>query len=471
MRSRFLAVPFALVLAAIGTTTAAPAASAAPAPTASGPALTDPRPCAKQPGFTCSFLTVPLDHRRQGKGTVRLQVATSDNAKAPKGVLLFLTGGPGQPGAPFVQGIAKRMPDVAKNYRLVTIDQRGTGQYGALDCPKLQARVGSSDIVPPGPAEVAECAKLLGERRNYFTTEQTTDDLDLLRRALGVRTMAVDGVSYGTVTGASYAARYPRSVNKLVLDSVLPHVDPQRDNMLYLTGLRATAPVLRDACATAPACGFDPAADLAWLARTRKDAVLIWDMLVTYQYIDPTFRDPDVLPGHSSDVVTAIHQARHGSPARLNALVRMLRPQAGKPTEFSAGLHIATICGDGRFPWGTSQTPQAARPAALELVRRHLPTRATWPFTADTAAGNGFVQACLRWPATRYTAEPPAKLRVPALLLNGDRDLSTPVEWAREELRRAPLGKLVVVRGATHSVQDLERGTQGRDAVARFLNG
>ena len=60
---------------------------------------------------------------------------------------------------------------------------------------------------------------------------------------------------------------------------------------------------------------------------------------------------------------------------------------------------------------------------------------------------------------------------MPVLLLNGDRDLSTPLEWARGELRRAPHGRLVVVQGASHSIQNRERGTQGREAVARFLDG
>lgn len=81
-------------------------------------------------------------------------------------------------------------------------------------------------------------------------------------------------------------------------------------------------------------------------------------------------------------------------------------------------------------------------------------------------------QDCLRWPWSRHTAETPhAKLRVPVLMVNGDRDLSTPLEWAREALRYAPRGRLVVVEGAAHSIQNRERGTQGREAVARFLNG
>lgn len=476
MRSRLTAV-FALSLALAASGGAPAAAATAHATTsARAPGLEDPHPCAGQPGYTCSTLTVPLDHRDPAKGTLKLQVATGDNAGAPKGVLLFLTGGPGQPGVPFISRMAEqRLPELAKNYRFVTIDQRGTGEYGAIDCPKLQAEVGSSDIEPPSPGAVRECASLLGDRRSYYTTEQTVGDLDLLRRALGARTMVLDGVSYGTMTAAGYAVAHPRNVGKVVLDSVLPHVDPQNDDMLYLTGLRATARVLRDACATAPACGFDPARDLAWLARHRSDHVLIWDMLVSYEFLDPTYRDPDPggLPAGSGDVVTALHQARHGDPARLDALLRMMDSGGDPVAGYSSGLHIATICGDGHFPWGTSEAPQAGREAALQHVRRTLPASATWPFTADTAVGDGFVQECRNWPWARHTAEP-AQDRLPAvpiLLLNGDRDLSTPLEWAREELRRAPLGRLVVVKGASHSIQNRERGTQGREAVYRFLNG
>jgi hypothetical protein len=45
------------------------------------------------------------------------------------------------------------------------------------------------------------------------------------------------------------------------------------------------------------------------------------------------------------------------------------------------------------------------------------------------------------------------------------------LEWAQEALRYAPRGKLVVVKGASHSIQNRERGTQGREAVVTFLNG
>jgi pimeloyl-ACP methyl ester carboxylesterase len=71
------------------------------------------------------------------------------------------------------------------------------------------------------------------------------------------------------------------------------------------------------------------------------------------------------------------------------------------------------------------------------------------------------------WPPA---AEPPARLPdVPVLLLTGDHDLSTPLEWAYEEATHAPNGKVVVVKGASHSIQNRERGHAGRDAVISFL--
>ena len=84
------------------------------------------------------------------------------------------------------------------------------------------------------------------------------------------------------------------------------------------------------------------------------------------------------------------------------------------------------------------------------------------------------MRTCLPWPVTPATPSPApgSKLpSVPVLILNGDHDLSTPLEWAREEARLAPRGKLVVVRGASHSVQNRERGTAGRAAVQDFLLG
>ncbi|HEY2700872.1 MAG TPA: alpha/beta fold hydrolase [Pseudonocardiaceae bacterium] len=464
-------IAFGLALAA-----AVPAAAATT--TSGGPLLTGAHPCADQPDFTCSTLTVPIDYSGRVPGTLQLQVAAENNVGAPKGVLLFLSGGPGQGDVGGAERITEqRMPEVAKDYQWVYVDQRGTGEFGGLNCTALQGQVGSSDIAVPTPDAVTSCAKQLGATAPFYRTDESVADLDQLRQALGVHKMVVDGVSYGTFVAERYALAHPANVNGLVLDSVLPHEATAADS-LYLTGLQAQARVLRLACATAPACGFDPAQDLADLVRSRStsDGVLLFDMLVTYEFVDPSYRNanpPDLPPG-TGDVIDAIHTARDGNPAALNQLLQMLGP--ADPYDdygsFSSATHAATLCADMRFAWGTSATPPVLRAPALAVTQRLLPTSAVWPYTQAVAVGQGFDQTCRYWPVEKPGSNVGGRLPdVPVLLIDGDHDLSTPMEWAKQEAATAPDGKLVIVPGASHSIQNRELGHAGRDAVISFLKG
>jgi hypothetical protein len=168
---------------------------------ASGPALRDPEPCPGVTGYTCSTLDVPLDRTGRQKVTLHLRVGAADNVNAPHGVLLVLSGGPGQPGLP----ILDRFVDAAlaaekRTYRIVVFDQRGTGA-GALDCRAMQLQMGSSDLYPPTAAAVRACAAKIGGRRQFYGTDDVVADIDALRRALGVERIALDGISYGTYVG------------------------------------------------------------------------------------------------------------------------------------------------------------------------------------------------------------------------------------------------------------------------------
>src|SRR5213596_2227891 len=71
--------------------------------------LVDPHPCSQLSGFTCSTLVVPLDHHGRRPGVLRLDVAAADNVGAPRGVLLFLAGGPGQPGVLYAAKIVQAL--------------------------------------------------------------------------------------------------------------------------------------------------------------------------------------------------------------------------------------------------------------------------------------------------------------------------------------------------------------------------
>ena len=453
MRSMFV---IGLVCAVLGATPLPVTASAA------GPRLTGAGPCAEVAGFTCASLAVPLDRTGQVSGQLRLRVAVADNTRAPRGTLLLLTGGPGQPGPGLLPRLRDRFAYLLGDYRLVVVDQRGTGA-GAIDCPRLQAEVGSSDITPPSPAAVRECAERLGGTRHFYTTSDTVADLDDLRRALGVDRWTLDGVSYGTFVAQRYGLAHPRRVTRMVLDSVVPQDGP---DPLYTASLRRAGRVLRQACQEQE-CGFDPATALASVVRRYGNGVGVFDLLVIASIVDPRLTGTGFFP-----VLALLRAAAAGDPGPLDQAITALQGGAGTPpAEYSAGLHVATLCADlVHAPWGDSRAPLWRRDAAVAKAVGRLAPAQVWPFTPETAAGQGIVQGCRHWPPSRPNPAPPRdRLSMPVLLLNGDRDLSTPVEWARQQAARTPRGTLVVIPGMGHSIQG--RNADGDRAVRAFLLG
>ncbi|MBO1418061.1 alpha/beta fold hydrolase, partial [Streptomyces sp. FH025] len=423
-----------------------------------GGGLTGQAPCPDAPGFACGTLTVPLDHSGATPGTLRLNVAVAGNTDAPKGDLLFLTGGPGQPGVPFVKRIASKLEPVLKDYRLVMYDQRGTGGT-ALQCAGLQQDMGSSDLAVPRPQSVADCAAALGPDARFYSTADTVADMDLLRQALGDHRLTIDGVSYGTFVAERYALAHPAHVARLVLDSVVPQ---QGYDPLDLAALPATARVLRAACQTT-GCTTDPATDLATVVQHYGDGAQILDALTSYEFTDPNY----------GGVAEALHEAAAGQPAKLQAFIETVHQGDAAPAEaLSQGLHAATLCADGHYPWGTTDTPVQGREAALERTRQRLTAEQTWPYDPATATGLGSLLVCRDWPREEVPPTPPAHRRlpdVPVLLLGGDRDLSTPYEWLYREAKLAHDPEIVIVPGAAHSVQNRAANPAGRQAVYDFL--
>lgn len=181
------------------------------------PRLVKAHRCQRIKGFTCARLRVSLDHGGVARGTLSVAVGIQRGQRPSHGVLLLLSGGPGQPGVSLIPRVVSRLGSVLAGYRLVMLDQRGTGAM-ALRCPALQAAAGSLDLTVVPPAEVTSCARKLGPQRRYFTTAETVADIEALRIALGVRRLTLDGVSYGTYVAERYALTHPQRVARLVLE-------------------------------------------------------------------------------------------------------------------------------------------------------------------------------------------------------------------------------------------------------------
>jgi pimeloyl-ACP methyl ester carboxylesterase len=410
-------------------------------------------------GLACGTLTVPLDRTvgdPASPGTLDLPVVVGGNLKAG-GTLLMLSGGPGQPGVALAPRIFPRLEGVAEDYRLVMVDQRGTGA-NALDCPSLQAEIGFSDLEIPTGEAVAECALTLGAERAQYSTGATVADLEDLRQALGTKRWSIDGVSYGSYVAQRYAGAHPDRVDRLVLDSVVPveGIDPT-----MVEAFPEVARVLRAVCAQR-ACSADPAAELATvLARAPELGPRLLDVLSVMSVVDVGF----------TGMPEALHGAASGSDAQLLSLLASWQDGTSGPAdELSQGLHASTLCLDLDFPWGGADAPLTARARAADVAVARLADDRLWPFTAETARTNGFLRTCELWPPEPDLAVPSSQLSlrgVSALILRGDRDLSTLLAWAERAHADLPGSRLVVVPGVGHSVQGTSE--TAREAVARFL--
>jgi pimeloyl-ACP methyl ester carboxylesterase len=381
----------------------------------------------------------------------------TDTPKPPRGVLVWLVGGPGTPGARIAADIASQFdPAVLRDYQLVLLSGRGTGP-GALQCPELQRQLGRSDHAIPTQQAVQQCAAAIGPNRKLYSSASSVEDLEVLRHALGVTSWSLAGASYGTFLAEQYALRHPDHVARLVLDSVVPH-----DGFDFFTGselAQRIVTVFRGACMRST-CAGDPIADIATLVSQRHEGPRLLDLVAGTW--------PDKLP----ELSTALHAAVGGNNTALDAaFAAAARDQQVSAEKLSQGLHTAAACQDIAAPWGTAEAPLAGRAEAAAAAV--APNEAKlYPFDKDTILRTGPMVTCQWWPPTPVAARPgrdtlPA---VPTLILAGDRDLSTPLAWTQHEASLSdPHPQVVMVPGAGHITQDTSNPPGGRIAVTQFL--
>jgi pimeloyl-ACP methyl ester carboxylesterase len=336
--------------------------------------------------------------------------------------------------------------------RVAIVDQRGTGAT-AIRCGAMQ-RANLSDLTVPPGGSVGRCGTSLGAKRAFYSTADTVADLDAIRQALGLERWAILGVSYGTYVAERYARVHPDRVTHLVLDSVVE----QRDDPFFVDNLRHAGTILKQLCVRGSDCRRvtdDPVGELHRLV-TRTNRRPIRGHGVTID--GPSLFDTiTTLTSFQQEQFTVfprfVHMALRGNPDPLLRVTAAVRASNATPaTALSMGLHTATLCADFPFPWGSADATQQDRRIALRAATRRLPAD-LGPFDRATAAGNGVMVTCLRWPQTVVAPAPePGPLpAVPILLLAGSWDLSTPMASARAEARRSPTAQLVVLHELGHA--------------------
>jgi pimeloyl-ACP methyl ester carboxylesterase len=81
-----------------------------------------------------------------------------------------------------------------------------------------------------------KCAKAAGSKLRHYSTLETAKDMEILRILLNEKKLNYLGKSYGTYLGTLYAALFPESVGRIVLDgAVSPNVSTKEQQLAQAT--------------------------------------------------------------------------------------------------------------------------------------------------------------------------------------------------------------------------------------------
>jgi pimeloyl-ACP methyl ester carboxylesterase len=195
--------------------------------------LVDLQPCMYKAGDTeysadCGTLVVPENRSKTDSRLIALPVirvrALSDSPAEP---IFFLQGGPGGSNVQF-----EYLEGLVDQHDFVQVGYRGVDGSVVLDCPEISESIRNapgdllSDVALQGYSEAStRCAeRLLAEGIDLagYTINETIDDVEAARIALGYGRINLLGESYGARLEMIYEWMYPDSLQRVVIVAVNP---------------------------------------------------------------------------------------------------------------------------------------------------------------------------------------------------------------------------------------------------------
>ncbi len=170
----------------------------------------------------CGELTVPLDPSNPSGETLTLTIAKvpARTNKPQSDPFTLIAGGPGQSATESFPPVAAAFRHILLERDIYLIDQRGTGESHKLTCENDDSSLFEFD--PELISQQAkECRESLPYDHRFFTTSVAVQDMELVRKALGIEQWNIYGVSYGSRVALHYLRRFPDQVRTLILDAVV----------------------------------------------------------------------------------------------------------------------------------------------------------------------------------------------------------------------------------------------------------
>lgn len=402
----------------------------------------------------CGHLQVAEDPAAPQGRQIDLNIAwlPASSGSATADPVFLLAGGPGQAATESAAAVERMLGAVGKHRDIILVDQRGTGHSNPLDCRDANGQPLTLDPMQ-APDQVdtlaytRECLAGLAGRADprFYTTTDAVRDLDTVRAALGVPTINLVGVSYGTRVAQQYAATYPDHTRSVVLAGVAPN-----DLVLgaeFASTLEDALALQSAQCREIKACAERYPTDMREQLRSVMDGLRTAPVEVEYRDSRTSLTRHDTitadavgslafmfsyLPQTASLLPLTIDEAAHGRYAPLMSLVQMSAEQM--QGQINRGMQWSVVCS--------------------EDAGRYVPD----PKAADTIIGSelseAFFAPCAQWPHGQVPADfhQPFTSTLPVLLLSGELDPVTPPRYGDQVVANLPNGRHLVLKGQGHNV-------------------
>ena len=364
---RTLTRPLAATLTAVALLGLAPVGSATPA-AASAPPITweDCPGQVTEPSAECGRIDVPMYHSDPAGPTISVGFVRVPAASGTARGTLF--GNPGGPGGDaysyFGNPEAMSWPaGITDEWDRVAVQPRGLRGSTPVNCnDELNARAAANPVdlfVRQGGLIREACETATPGYTASLTTDNTVDDWEWVRNALGRDKISVMGLSYGTFLGSAYATRYPGNTDRVVLDSAM-------DPGLAWNGIMGSQQA-----------GYENSLHdfMAWTAE-RNDIYGLGDTpLAVYQawsrkIVAESGTNPTVVP----------------PPARVGDLPPGLKSSQGAGVDVMNAVNPFAVSSQGLSSQAATGGNQANSPT-LSLTRQILPTATEWDTLARTING------------------------------------------------------------------------------------
>jgi pimeloyl-ACP methyl ester carboxylesterase len=422
------------------------------------PSLTlgDLHRCKSGPGpisLRCGAISVPFERQDSSLGNTRIGFAVlprEQRDRPSRGAIFAVEGGPGYASSWTVRSYVRLFGGLLRRHELVLVDMRGTGRSRPLDCRDLQSGRAPHWIALP------TCARRLGPRFSSYRTSAAADDIDDVRRALGLRRITLYGDSYGTFLSQSYAFRHPETLNALVLDGAYP---ASGESAWYPSLIETGVRSISISCRRSPDCSGDANKRLETLVhflRSRHKGV--------GPLIDTLFFAGYGPPNTYLRIDSAGSKLVHGDSHPWKVLIADAKLGVGHLHHYSVTQEDVVSCNDYPLLWEKDASEEERR-RQLEHEVSTYHNDALKPFSPREVAlsSETLYQYCLTAPRPTSLYEPPISpgdhpTQAPVLVVSGELDnVTTPYE-GRLVAAKFPDARQYVAHGAGH-VADLYDGS------------